>query len=49
MTPTRKATPFTVVNLIHCQRVRRHDLLANSKRSPTYLMITNLTIPVENT
>ncbi|MDR1269140.1 MAG: hypothetical protein LBK82_06420 [Planctomycetaceae bacterium] len=36
MTPTRKATPFAVVHLIHCRRVRRRDLLANSKRSPTY-------------
>ncbi|MDR1271278.1 MAG: hypothetical protein LBK82_17355 [Planctomycetaceae bacterium] len=35
MTPKRKTTPFTVVNLIHCRRVRRRDLLANSERSPT--------------
>ncbi|MDR1269957.1 MAG: hypothetical protein LBK82_10560 [Planctomycetaceae bacterium] len=27
---------FAVINLIHCRRVRRRDLLANSERSPTY-------------
>ncbi|MDR1270735.1 MAG: hypothetical protein LBK82_14560 [Planctomycetaceae bacterium] len=47
MIPKRKATQFAIVNLIHCRRVRRRDLLAKG-RLPTF-MITNLTTPVENT
>ncbi|MDR1268180.1 MAG: hypothetical protein LBK82_01520 [Planctomycetaceae bacterium] len=39
MTPTRKATPFAVVYLIHCRRVRRRDLSANSERSPTLVRL----------
>jgi hypothetical protein len=35
LTPIRKAAPFAVVHRIHCRRVRRRDLLTNSKRSPT--------------
>ncbi|MDR1271293.1 MAG: hypothetical protein LBK82_17440 [Planctomycetaceae bacterium] len=35
LTPIRKTTPFTVVNLIHRRRVRRRNLLANSERLPT--------------
>ncbi|MDR1270399.1 MAG: hypothetical protein LBK82_12830 [Planctomycetaceae bacterium] len=35
MIPKRKAISFTVVNLVHCRRVRRRDLLTNSERSPT--------------
>ncbi|MDR1271354.1 MAG: hypothetical protein LBK82_17745 [Planctomycetaceae bacterium] len=35
MTPKRLATPFAVVYLVHCRRVRRRDLLANSERLPT--------------
>jgi hypothetical protein len=35
LTPKRKTIPFAIVNLIHCRRVRRRDLLANSERSPT--------------
>ncbi|MDR1269159.1 MAG: hypothetical protein LBK82_06515 [Planctomycetaceae bacterium] len=35
LTPKRKATPFAIVNQVHCRRVRRRDLLANSERSPT--------------
>ncbi|MDR1270175.1 MAG: hypothetical protein LBK82_11685 [Planctomycetaceae bacterium] len=37
MIPKRKVTQLAIVNLIHCRRVHRRDLLANSKRSPTYL------------
>ncbi|MDR1268251.1 MAG: hypothetical protein LBK82_01890 [Planctomycetaceae bacterium] len=33
MTPTRKATPFTVVKLIHCRLTPTRPF---SKRSPTY-------------
>ncbi|MDR1270119.1 MAG: hypothetical protein LBK82_11400 [Planctomycetaceae bacterium] len=29
--PKRKATPFAVVNLIHCRRVRRRDLSAKGR------------------
>ncbi|MDR1270328.1 MAG: hypothetical protein LBK82_12470 [Planctomycetaceae bacterium] len=31
LTPTRKATPFAVVHLIHCRRVRRRDLSAKGR------------------
>ncbi|MDR1271325.1 MAG: hypothetical protein LBK82_17600 [Planctomycetaceae bacterium] len=31
----RLAIPFAIVNLIHCRRVRRRNLLTNSKRLPT--------------
>ncbi|MDR1270394.1 MAG: hypothetical protein LBK82_12805 [Planctomycetaceae bacterium] len=31
MTPKRKATPLTVVSLIHCRRVRRRDLSAKGR------------------
>ncbi|MDR1271371.1 MAG: hypothetical protein LBK82_17830 [Planctomycetaceae bacterium] len=31
MIPKRKATLLTVVNLIHCRRVRRRDLLAKGR------------------
>ncbi|MDR1271006.1 MAG: hypothetical protein LBK82_15940 [Planctomycetaceae bacterium] len=34
MTPKRKATPLTIVNLIHCRRVRRRNLSA--KGCPPY-------------
>ncbi|MDR1269035.1 MAG: hypothetical protein LBK82_05890 [Planctomycetaceae bacterium] len=37
MTPTWKATPFTVVYLIHCRRVRRRNLLA--KGCPPYVYL----------
>ncbi|MDR1268688.1 MAG: hypothetical protein LBK82_04120 [Planctomycetaceae bacterium] len=34
MIPKRKATQFAIVNLIHCRRIRRRDLLAKG-RLPT--------------
>ncbi|MDR1269822.1 MAG: hypothetical protein LBK82_09885 [Planctomycetaceae bacterium] len=46
MTPKRMATPFGIVNLVHSRLTPTRPF---SKRSPTYLMITNLTIPVGNT
>ncbi|MDR1270861.1 MAG: hypothetical protein LBK82_15205 [Planctomycetaceae bacterium] len=46
MTPTRKATPFAVVNLIHCRRVRRRDVLA--KHRPPYDCLPFTRIPVND-
>ncbi|MDR1269150.1 MAG: hypothetical protein LBK82_06470 [Planctomycetaceae bacterium] len=39
MTPTRKAIPFAVVNLIHCRRVRRRDLSAKDRPPDEYYLL----------
>ncbi|MDR1268763.1 MAG: hypothetical protein LBK82_04500 [Planctomycetaceae bacterium] len=42
MTPKRKAIQFAVVNLIHCRRVRRRDLLAKGRPPYNYLPLKRL-------
>ncbi|MDR1269787.1 MAG: hypothetical protein LBK82_09700 [Planctomycetaceae bacterium] len=45
MTPKRKTTPLTVVNLIHCRRVRRRNLSA--KGCPPYNCLPLTKIPLK--
>ncbi|MDR1270679.1 MAG: hypothetical protein LBK82_14255 [Planctomycetaceae bacterium] len=45
MTPKRKATLFASVNLIHCRRVRRRDLLAKGR--PPYNCLSLTRIPMK--
>ncbi|MDR1269541.1 MAG: hypothetical protein LBK82_08455 [Planctomycetaceae bacterium] len=45
MTPKRKATLFAIVNLIHCRRVRRRDLLAKGR--PLYNCLSLTRIPMK--
>ncbi|MDR1267883.1 MAG: hypothetical protein LBK82_00005, partial [Planctomycetaceae bacterium] len=40
--PKRKATQFAVVNLIHCRRVRRRDLLAKGRPPDDCLLLTKI-------
>ncbi|MDR1268182.1 MAG: hypothetical protein LBK82_01530 [Planctomycetaceae bacterium] len=44
MTPKRLAIQFAIVNLIHCRRVRRRDLLAKGRPPYIDLSVTALQI-----
>jgi hypothetical protein len=46
LTPKRKAIPIAIINLIHCRRVCRRNVLA--KHCPPYVYLLLTKIPLNN-